>query len=287
MWIWKLIVGEKEIEETKNKYNFNGWKRSLPDRRDKWAFWSKYNKEITITEGCALDNERTSNDLRKFMPDVYDQGDLGSCTSNAICAAFEYDYNKSSAVMNTFSGSRLFHYYNERALEHTVNFDSGSSVRDGMKVLNSIGLCPEDDYPYNIRHFREKPSEKAFSDAFQHKGIVYMRVLPDILDFKKSIDMGYPVIMGFSVPYSFMHSNISVSGIMVMPEENERNIGGHCVLCCGYDDNMTENGQKGYMLCRNSWGEDWGGPFKGNFWMPYSFINETNVDDCWLLERVT
>jgi hypothetical protein len=30
-------------------------------------------------------------DLRKKMPAVYDQGNLGSCTANALCAAYQYD----------------------------------------------------------------------------------------------------------------------------------------------------------------------------------------------------
>ena len=32
-----------------------------------------------------------SVDLRDNCPPVYDQGKLGSCTANAIAAAFEYD----------------------------------------------------------------------------------------------------------------------------------------------------------------------------------------------------
>jgi hypothetical protein len=32
-----------------------------------------------------------SVDLRGSMPPVYDQGELGSCTANAIAAAYEYD----------------------------------------------------------------------------------------------------------------------------------------------------------------------------------------------------
>ena len=39
-------------------------------------------------------------DLRRGMPPVYDQGDLGSCTANALCGAFQYDEP-------SFMGSRL------------------------------------------------------------------------------------------------------------------------------------------------------------------------------------
>ena len=62
-------------------------------------------------------------DLRSRMPPVYDQGQLGSCTANAICAAIGFD-------LPGFVGSRLFVYYNERVLEGTVNTDAGAFLRD-------------------------------------------------------------------------------------------------------------------------------------------------------------
>lgn len=51
-----------------------------------------------------------SVDLRITMSPVYDQGQLGSCTANGLCALIEYE-------KPGFMGSRLFLYYNERFLE--------------------------------------------------------------------------------------------------------------------------------------------------------------------------
>ena len=42
-----------------------------------------------------------------MMPPIYDQGQLGSCSANALCAAYAFD---NPALL----GSRLFLYYNER-----------------------------------------------------------------------------------------------------------------------------------------------------------------------------
>ena len=41
-----------------------------------------------------------------------------------------------------FAPSRLFIYYNERVMEHTVGQDAGAQIRDGMKSVNHIGACP-------------------------------------------------------------------------------------------------------------------------------------------------
>jgi hypothetical protein len=65
-------------------------------------------------------------DLRPRMPQLYDQGNLGSCTANALCGAIWYQVPK-------FSPSRLFLYYNERVIGNTVDIDSGAYISDGIK----------------------------------------------------------------------------------------------------------------------------------------------------------
>ncbi len=78
-----------------------GWRPQLPDVRDKL-----YAARFT----GPLPHEY---DLRPSMPPVYDQGQLGSCTGNAIAGAMEYEWDRQG--LPDFVPSRLFVYYNERA----------------------------------------------------------------------------------------------------------------------------------------------------------------------------
>ena len=64
-----------------------------------------------------------------------------------------------------FIPSRLFIYYNERVIEHTVQTDSGAMIRDGIKSVAKKGVCPEDDWPYDISKFTHKPSAKAYQGS--------------------------------------------------------------------------------------------------------------------------
>src|SRR6478736_6841901 len=89
-----------------------GWVPDLPDARD----------FLFSAPEAVLADLPTKVDLRKQMPTVYDQGQLGSCTANAIAAAFEYDQTQQKLV--DFMPSRLFIYYNERAIEGTIASDS-------------------------------------------------------------------------------------------------------------------------------------------------------------------
>jgi hypothetical protein len=90
----------------------------------------------------------TKVDMRRQCPPVYDQGQLGSCTGNAIGAAFQFDLRKQK--LDDFVPSRLFIYYNEREIEGTVDSDSGAMIRDGMKSIAKVGVCSEDRWPYDI-----------------------------------------------------------------------------------------------------------------------------------------
>src|SRR5436853_3992768 len=91
-----------------------GWIPDLPDQRDQF-FAAPFQ---------ALQSLPHSVDLRPSCPAVYDQGQLGSCTANAIGGAIEFDQLKQH-LAQTFTPSRLFIYYNERVIEGTVDADSG------------------------------------------------------------------------------------------------------------------------------------------------------------------
>jgi C1A family cysteine protease len=104
-----------------------GWTPDLPDARD----------FLFTAPESVLSALPTQVDLRSKCPPVYDQGQLGSCTANAIGAAFEFMQNKQS--LTDFVPSRLFVYYNEREVEGTVSQDSGAMIRDGIKSVNQLG----------------------------------------------------------------------------------------------------------------------------------------------------
>ena len=74
-----------------------GWLPDLPDLRDRYV------------RGVGSAVLPSSVDLRDHMPPVYDQGSLGSCSSQSIAAAIEYERIKQG--LTDFVPSRLFIYY--------------------------------------------------------------------------------------------------------------------------------------------------------------------------------
>ena len=244
-----------------------GWLPDLPDQRDfQYAVAPAMLKKLP-----------TSVDLRKICPPVYDQGNLGSCTANAIGGAIHYGLIKQKAPV--FMPSRLFIYYNERVIEHSVNNDNGAMIRDGIKTVNKKGVCSEIIWPYNTSEFTIKPSTACYTEALKHQVLSYQRVTQTVAQMKGCLAEGYPFVFGFTVYDSFESATVAKTGVLNLPKKTEGVVGGHAVMAVGYDDKSKR------FIVRNSWGDSWGQ--KGYFTIPYDYLTNNNLsDDFWTIRLV-
>ena len=155
------IKAFKQRKESRHSY---GWVPDLPDHRD-YLYWSVRSAPRVLPVRV---------DLRRLCSEVEDQGDLGSCTANALAGALEYLEKKDKVPCADLS--RLFIYYNERVIEHSVQSDSGAMIRDGIKTLAKQGVCAEKRWPYVISQFAKKPSPASYREASDHQITSYHRI---------------------------------------------------------------------------------------------------------------
>src|ERR1700681_1333711 len=182
-----------------------GWIPDQPDARD----------HLYAAPSVFLAALPPSADLRRRCPAVYNQGQLGSCTANAIAGAIEFDRLKQK--LPVFVPSRLFIYYNERVIEGTVRSDSGAMIRDGIKSVASLGVCPEPEWPYRIAKFMTKPPARAYNDAKLDRAVSYQSIVQDLNQMKGCLASGYPFIFGFTVYQSFESATVARTGHAPMP----------------------------------------------------------------------
>ena len=223
----------------------------------------------------------TSVDLRSYASPIDDQGNLGSCTGNAIAGAIDLIDQKNNKRIRV---SRLFVYYQERVLEHNVYYDAGAYIRDGIKACYTWGAPLESLWPYNINKWATTPSTAAYTDALTRKIVSYAKCA-NFTAVKNAIASGTPVVIGFTVYDSFEGPQCTTTGVMPYPNVNrEQILGGHAVCIVGYSDNFRSTGQ-GYFIVRNSWGTSWGDG--GYFYMPYAVLTNTNMSsDFWTISGV-
>jgi C1A family cysteine protease len=217
-------------------------------------------------------------DLRQYASAIEDQGNLGSCTGNAIAGAIEIIDRKNNKQLEI---SRLFIYYQERLLEGSVYYDSGAYIRDGIKACYTYGAPLESIWPYNLSKWATRPTTTAYSDALNRKVTGYAKCA-NFAAVKNALAAGTPVIVGFLVYSSFETNAVASTGMMPYPNTiTEQLLGGHAVCIVGYDDAL--NG--GRFICRNSWGTGWGD--RGYFYMPYQVIQNTSMSsDFWTISGV-
>jgi len=243
-----------------------GWVPDRPDHRDKlYAAIAAPPKKLP-----------SSVDLRPGCSPVENQGQLGSCTANALAGALEFLEVKAGKPATDLS--RLFIYYNERAVEGTISEDAGAMIRDGVKTLVSQGVCAEKQWPYVITKFKAKPPAACYRQALQHQVISYHRIL-SLQEMRSCLAEGYPFVFGFTVYESFESAAVAKTGTLNLPKKSEKSLGGHAIMAVGYNDSTQR------LLIRNSWGADWG--MAGYFTMPYAYASSSNLaDDFWTLRAM-
>jgi len=237
------------------------------DYRD-YNFSLKFKKDIPeVTLPYAVD-------LSDQCTPIEDQGDLGSCTAHSVIAILEYLDKKDDQKFTDYS--RLFLYYNTRAIEGTLFEDSGASIRNTIKAATKVGVCPEKGWwgwQYDVEQFKRAPHIWCYWKARDVRAKEYLRLTNNIDSLKYCIAQGFPFAFGFILTDRFMNTPATTNkGVVTMPNKSDQKIGGHAVCAVGYDDD------KKVFKVRNSWSEAWGD--KGYFYMPYALME----DPAWCMD---
>ena len=237
-----------------------GLRRSSNDPRD-------YDYKLKVPMNVKLPIEH------EIIPRaIYNQGNIGSCSSmaigNQIMALKNYDDNNYP--------SRLFQYYNSRLIEGNVEDDSGCTYRAAYKCLAKFGfLEPEELWEYDTTKFKDKPPEELYNKTNKTLIKKYQSLIPSIYAIEYAISQNKIVTFG-TIIYDNFNDYDKTDFIIKYPQGGQ--LGGHAMALVGYDHN------KKLFKIVNSWGPEWGN--NGCAFMYYDHvIDEKYSFDFWTISK--
>lgn len=234
-----------------------------------------------VVGGSSVSRLPAKVDLRSFMSPVEQQGETNSCAANATAGAYEYLVKRHMGE-DAYDVSRLFIYYNARAIDDPNNIqDEGSVLQSVIESLKEHGACSEETWAFDEEAVNEEPSEEAYEEAKQFLIEETELVPTDLNAWKTALAEGHPIIFGVKLFGSF--DKHKKPGLVPNPspvEAGRESHGGHAMLCVGYSDPDQ------VFIVRNSWGPDWGD--KGYCYVPYRYLmnQEYNFGDSWIIKRI-
>ena len=191
------------------------------DDRD-WNAESLMDDKITI---------RTRLKLKKYLPEIKNQGIQGASLAHAGACMLEFYMRKLQKQPVILSPRFLF----ENRDSKTQNIMNG---RDIMKIMKRYGCCQESSFP------SEKPyielNTAIYKEAEMCKIDGYARVYT-IKTLKRCLLKNGPCLISFPV---YNHTTK-----IWKHRKDEHKLGGHAMTIVGYN-------KKGFLL-RNSWGSNW------------------------------
>lgn len=212
--------------------------------------------------------------IKSKFPEVYDQGQHGSCTSNAVLACDDYYYH---GVGKKWIPSTIFTYYNQKVLvdkEKQPLKDNGSSVESAIKAVKRYGACSAKVWS-NEEPFDLQPSDEAYQNGLKGHEITKYYKIQTLLQLKKALYANYPVVGAVDWAFRYYDDNY----VMNTPTKKEiKESNGHAIVFVGYDDSRQ------VVEFRNSWSNQWAN--NGYAYMTYDVLKKVMWwDDTYAIVR--
>lgn len=201
-------------------------------------------------------------DLSGFLPEVGNQGRLGSCTAWATTyygRSLLFNYNERNARTQSIRLSPSYIYN-----QITQGECKGTSIARSLQLLVDEGASEWEVFPYQSTGCNLQPSteQRANASNFKMKDFKILSGENMVAEVKTLITQGNPVVVAMGLDPEFgKKDELGLSAYRPHQVVKEKIFGAHAMLVVGYSDQY-----QAFKLV-NSWGEGWG---DGGFvWVDY------------------
>lgn len=211
-----------------------------------------------------------SYSLKKYAPEVRNQGSYGTCVGWASAWAARtilYAKNKSlnnkySITKNAFSPAYIYHY--SRAYPNEKTCKNGAYINTALNIMKNKGVPKYNNMSVQCTKkipYRADAEAKAFKIKDYNRVFDQNTSIKDKINLiKTSLSNGFPVVIGAICPPSLFIAK----DVWIPTELPEKKYGGHAMCVVSYNNNKYG----GAFEVMNSWGKSWGN--NGFCWVKYN-----------------
>ena len=206
----------------------------------------------------------TRYSLEAYLPEIGDQGDVGSCvgwatTYYGLTIVKRIEHGKDYPVFSPLSTYNRYCFF-----YHKNPCYGGSQIDGSLEVIKHYGSPLYESYA--LQNCAYDPDKTKYKDRlFDYERLQHM----NYLQIKSALSNNRPVVIGLNV-YAGGKGNsmntkfLDSNGIIKIENfSSDYAVSGHAMCIVGYDDNL---GGGAFKLV-NSWGKEWG---KSGFcWLRY------------------
>lgn len=251
-----------------DEYNLNGFIPE-PDSPKHWGYEERLSPHLP-----SLDPEPI--DLRPFTSPRHNQKQTGSCVAQSVVKALEikrimkygHEAHQDLSVMAVYYLARTL------MLPRKTNQDSGTQISLACDVLRRFGVCPEEEWPFEMDRLFRPVSWKAMRKAYQHRIDSFYKIRSTggdrVLEIQRCLRAGHPVVYGTNVGHNWTRYK---AGEVLGPVSDTDRRGRHATCLVGFEN--------GNFIGENSWGEGWGDD--GFYLASPELIGDETSRDFWVI----
>lgn len=204
-----------------------------------------------------------------------DQLSLGSCVGATFAECKDQNLARRGKLTADTETSELDAYTVARIVGGTpLDEDSGSTSSDMCEGARDYGVTTTKMRPYSdvAAVWSAERTPAVVADALTRQMDLDL-TCPTAETMKYALTQGFSVMVGFTCFAGLLTRAAASTGKIPMPGAGEKEIGGHEMLICGWDDNVQVEACKGAWIVRQHWNE-WGakyGAIKGYGLLPYAY----------------
>lgn len=255
--------------------------------------------ELEVGDGALLDGledlEATAYDLPTedlpaevnligSLTPPRNQGRRNSCVAFTLAAMLQQQLQRQQLHTDVLLSPQFIYWACKE--RDGIPGDRGTNPLLAMRLLQELGVCREQTWPYNPEVDQQNPGHgpadpAALAEAAHYRIGGFDTIPPkSVNQIKAQLAAGRSVLLGLPIAEHWVStSQARRLGKLRKALPGELNRGGHAMLAVGYRDDPAVPGG-GYLIVRNSWGTDYAadnpdGP--GYVWIPYQVIFEQNL----------